>query len=217
MICARCCLASPTCAGQSGRVVDGRRGLHWDERDGDDRLLAQTSASSASAWETGTAEVGQLNDPPWRIRATPGSAWACCASKGFAVWVELCLVLIGLALAGVPLVAVAVAVLLSFGYLGWRGFSAHVSFDGDQLVRIRNGLRSYSVPVASIVGSAVVCRFQIPPRLALKVERDGRATRIVLDGTARITRKGRGQVVELLRHQSIIRPAVLLAFQTTQF
>ena len=156
-----------------------------------------------------------MRDAPWRIKATPGAA-SVVFTTGFFVWAELTVVLIGLAKAGVPVAFVAGTSVFSLVYLGWRAFCAHVSFDGERLVRIRNGLRSYTVPVTSVVGSAVVCRGNLPPRLALKVERDGRTRLIPLDGTARMTREGRRQVVNCLHHQTILRPAVLLEFQTCQ-
>lgn len=155
-------------------------------------------------------------DAQWRIRAVPGSAWLC-ATKGLFVWAELCVVLAGFGLAGLPFALVAAACVLSFVYLGWRGFCSQVSFDGVRLVRIRNGLRSYTVPTSSIMGSAVVSRSKMPPRLALKVEGDGRTRLIALDGTARMTRNGRAQVVSDLRSQSLIRPAVLRAFEEFQW
>lgn len=167
-------------------------------------------------WEAGSVREESRSDGAWRIKVTPGSA-SLVFSTGFFVWAQLNFVLIGLAKAGVPAAFVAGASVLSFVYLGWRAFCAHVSFDGNRIVRIRNGLRSYTVPVTSIVGSAVVCRFQLPPRLALKVERDGRTRVIPLDGTARMTCKGRQLVVDCLRHQTIMRPAVLLEFQTLQY
>lgn len=134
------------------------------------------------------------------------------AYKGFAMWLIGGMVDIAVcAVLGASLWWFAAVAIPSFCYLLARALLASF-WVGDREVVVRNGLWTHVVPTSAIVGSSVRRVHQLPPRLALKVETDGRVTVLAIDASARFTREGRKQLAASLGCQEIIPASVLESF-----